>query len=62
MDGTYHATILSIYFEHKVHKNYTISEVVFSLCFEELALAVVWFPHSDSRPTVWKAAAVVALC
>jgi len=34
---SYHATIWSIYFEHKVYKNYIISEVVISLCFEELA-------------------------
>ena len=34
---SYHATILSIYLEHKVYKNYIISEVVLSLCFEELA-------------------------
>lgn len=34
---SYHATILSIYFEHKVYKNYIISKVVLSLCFEELA-------------------------
>ena len=59
---SYLATILSIYFENNVYKNYIISEVVLSFCFEELAYAVVWFPNSDNRPTVWKATAMLALC